>query len=108
MLKRKIVALLTFALLIGSFTPPANAQEPEQKDEIHYWKVYTTDIAKGEEDQIEWITPTTWSGMGFSWDRNDNLGYDTIEFTKKWNENWVVGSDAKKLSQRKVGDTSTI
>lgn len=105
MLKRKIAILLAFALLIGSYTPPVNAKEPDQNDEIYYWKVYTTDIAPGEEDQIEWITPSTWTGMGFSWASYWDLGYDTIEFIEKWGENWVVGSNAKTLSERKVGDT---
>lgn len=103
--KRKIAVLLAFALLVGSFPLSANAQETDQNDEISYWKVYTTDIGPGEEDQIEWIAPTTWKGMGFSWTQWQNLGYDTIEFTKKWGDNYVVGSNQKKLSERKVGDT---
>lgn len=105
MLKRKIAILLAFALLVGSFPLQANAKEPEQNDEIHYWKVYSTDIAPGEEDQIEWITPTIWKGMRYGWVEWQDLGYDTIEFTKKWGDNYVVGSNRKKLSERKVGDT---
>lgn len=105
MLKRKIAILLAFALLVGSSVSPANAKEPDQNDEIYYWKVYSTDIAPGEEDQIEWINSTTWHGIGFSWASYWDLGYDTIEFTKKWGDNYVVGSNAKKLSERKVGDT---
>lgn len=105
MLKRKIAILLAFALLVGSFPSSASAKEPEQNDEIYYWKVYSTDIAPGEEDQIEWITPSIWKGMSYGWIDWQNLGYDTIKFTKKWGDNYVVGSDTVKMRDRKVGDT---
>ena len=103
--KRKIAVLLACALLVSSFPSPVSAKEPDQNDEISYWKVYSTDIAPGEEDQIEWITPSIWKGMSYGWVDWQNLGYDTIRFTKKWGDNYVVGSDTVPLKQRKVGDT---
>lgn len=104
-MKKRIIAILMMAvLLIGSFNPLSKAQENTKQDEIYYWKVYTTDIAKGEENLIEWINPTIWDGMGYSWDKYWNLGYDTIEFRNIDGDNYVVGSDQKMLKDRKVGD----
>lgn len=105
-MKKRIIAILMMAvLLIGSFNPLSKAQENTKQDDIYYWKVYTTDIAKGEENLIEWINPTAWDGMGFSWYKDWDLGYDTIKFRNKDGENYVVGSDRKMLKDRKVGDT---
>lgn len=104
-MKKRIIAILMMAvLLIGSFNPLSKAQENTEQDKIYYWKVYTTDIAKGEENLIEWINPTNWDGQRYSYAKDWNLGYDTIEFRNIDGDNYVVGLNQKMVKDRKVGD----
>lgn len=58
-MKKNILALfLAVLMVLGSFVPVLNAEGNETEDKIYYWKVYSVDIAPGEENLIEWINPT--------------------------------------------------
>lgn len=105
-MKKKILILFMVAFLaLGSFIPVLNAEGNETEDKIYYWKVYSVDIAPGEENLIEWINPTIWKGEWYCWDTHWRIGYDTIEFHNIDGDNYVMGSDQKTLAERKVGDT---
>lgn len=105
MLKRKIAVLLALVLMLGSFVSPTNAQESKKKDEVYYWKVYTTNIPKDRTDSIEWLNPTNWGSSGYSWYYTWDLGYNSISFDTINGENYVLGSDRVLMKNRKVGDT---
>lgn len=103
--KKILILLLTALMAFGSFIPVLNAEGGEAEEKIYYWKVYSVDIAPGEENLIEWINPTNWSGMGYGAYQTWNLGYDTIEFHKVDGDNYVYGLDPQITILRKVGDT---